>query len=343
MGKRKRVLLVVICVLLVVCGLVTVFFLLGGQGEGGDGFLELDGNIINESHFIYYCTLGYDEAYRLTGVNGEELWSEKIEGKKAEQWIKNHAVELCKRYLIVNRLFDQSGMTLDEDDLNDIETTVYNEWWYYGRLTVYGPMGVDEETYTDIITMEKKSEKLAKYYEDELNVTEDAVKSYLRGNYTSFIYISMYYYNDAGESAIGEYEALCRQVEEGKSVGRLASELAEESSELITVSADPEAGRLDVAVKLGGSGFPDEFLSEMFDAAVGDVIYYDDTANLTYTISERTDILAGNYFLDTYREEITDVLLLERLDAKISGEAGDYQISVSKRNINGLDVRSLYS
>lgn len=340
---KKRWILLIIIAILAVAGSLTAFFLLNDQGGGRDEYLELDGNAIEERHFTYFCTQAYDEAYRLTGVSGEALWSEKIEGKKTEEWIKDYAAELGKQYLIVNKLFDESGMTLDEDDLSDIETTAYNEWWYYGRLSIYGPMGIEEDTYTEIVTMRKKTEKLAKYYEDELDVTEDTVESYLRENYASFIYISMYYYDEAGDSAAEEYEELCKRVEEGKSVGELASELAAEGSELITTSVNSETGQLDVSVKLGGSGFPGGFLNQIFDAAVGDVIYYDDDGNLTYTISERTDIMADSSHLETYRDEITDVLLSEQFGVKISGETGNYQISVNKRNVNGFDVRELYS
>lgn len=350
MTKKKW--LIVICIFLVICGLgaasylfYTGYFDVGG--EGGDGFLDFEGSLIDEAHFTYYCTLGYDEAYRVSGVGGADFWSEKIEGKKADEWIKDYAAELCKRYLIINNLFDRSGLTLSEDDLADIEQTAYNEWWYFGRLTVYGPMGIDEEVYTDIITTEKKAEILAKSYEDELNVSEDSLKTYLSENYTSFVYISMYYYDEEGNSAKGEYETLCDQVEGGKSVAELASELQAEAtktdSKLITTSVDPESERVDVAVRLGGTGFPADFLNDMYNAPVGDVIYYDDENNFTYTISERTDILADGYFLDAYRDEILDVLLLEQFDTKISEESGDHEIGVNKRRINGFDIRSLYS
>lgn len=335
--KKRIVLIVLLIVIIVVAGAI---FLVCNQS---DDFLSLDDYTISKSHYTYYATKAYDEAYK-NSSKSESIWENKIADIDAEQWMKNYATDLCKRYLIVSKMFDDLGLTLDDSDNSEIKSTVYDEWNYRGRLAIYGPIGIDEEIFTDIITVEKKFEKLAIYYKEELDelVSDDDIKLYLTENYASVVYVAMSYQDESGNSSLDQYNTYCQQIKDGKTVQELALELNAPGSNRIVTSIDDEGGRLDFAIQKSGSSFPQQFVSELFEAEIGDIIYFDDTANMIYCICARTNILDSDYYLKYYHDEIKTALLGKHFEDKLDDKTDNYKISISNWNIFRFSIRDLY-
>lgn len=343
MNKKKRMLgITVIAVVLLV--LIVVFCLLF-VGKGNNNiFLKLEDYTVQKSHFTYFSAQSYDEAIKILNVNGKALWDTEIEGKQSEKWMKEHAEALSKRYLSINKMFDDAGLTLDDTELNQIKETVYDEWNYKGRLAIYGPMGVEEEAYKDITTTKIKLQKLVDYQKQELNqqVNDDAIKSYLSKNYASFLFVTESYFDAEGNSTLEEYEAYCKQVRDGKSLEALAKELVEANIDRIKTSIHTETGRIDTATPRTGSSFPLAFVTDLFEAGHGEILYFNDTANMTYNIAMRTDILNDHFYIEKYREEITNALLMENMEEKIRVENETITFNVNTSKIKRLDIKEFY-
>ncbi len=343
--KKKRVWIIILCavVVLAVAGGAFAYFFSRSGGSGSD-YLKLDEFTVKESHFVYFCVRGYDAAYEILGLNGDAMWSAEVEGKQTERWIKDYAVEEGRRYLYVSKLFDELGLTLDETALNEIDEIVYDEWEYSGRLAIYGPMGVHEEDYRDIITYNKKIELLKEHYRDELgnSVTDEMIIDYLSENYLSFAYVTVSYIDVHETSLKDEYDAYCEEVEQGKTVIQLAEELHAEDNSRILTSIDEESGRSDICIPVDGSNFPLPFVEELQAAQTGAPIYFDDTANMTYNIASRTDILADDFYLDANREDIIDALTSNALDEKLNAETGAAEIDVNDGVVNRFDLKAIY-
>ena len=342
MNKNKKLVVALIVAVVIVAGTilgVTLF-----KNSDNDSYLTLDTYKVTEAHYTYYCTKGYDAAYVELGVADASIWDQDIDGMKTEDWIKNYANEQAKRYLVVNKLFNELGLEFTQEEIYAINDEV-NELWTYGGIgNVFEKKGVPQLIYNDIYTTEKRVEKLTEYFASELSqsITEDDIKAYLADNYASVIYFAMSYTNADSESTLEEYEGYCKEVENGKSLEALVKEIDASGNEFVVTSIDSGDGRTDTIITKTGSGFPIEYVDTLFAAENGTVIPYDDTAANIYVLSQRMDILADDYYLEKYRSEITDALLVERYEDKISEETADYDVDIN-RVAKTFDVEKLYS
>lgn len=340
MGKKKMILLVTL--ILGVCLVAGALYWFVFREEDSSWYVQYEEDIIEEDVFLYYAIKGYNAGYAKREDTGGGFWSATVDGVEAEQWVREYAVAQSKRHLFIEKRFDEEGLTLDEQDLEEIADTVYEDYWYNGLRATYGPMGIDEDAYTQIITVEKKTEKLLAHEEDELVplITDDLLAVALEEQYASFIFISMYYYSDEeGTSAEADYQALQARIEAGESVLAIAEAFEEAEYPYVTTSIGAEEGRADLAIAQTNIQFPAAFVKELFGASVGDVFYYDDENRLSYNIAVRTDVLEDDYFLEKYRETLTAELLREQFEENLQTPIESASISVNKRNTRKLDLR----
>ncbi len=341
--KTKIAIIILIVAIIAVIGIVLGITLLGN--DGSDGYMTLDSYAVTDQHYTYFCTLGYDEAYKATGIGDSSIWDTEIDGVKTEKWIKDFAVDEAKRFLVINKMFDDAGLAFTQDELFAIDDKVEEAWLYSGISGAYEKRGITQIVYEDIVTTEEKAEKLAEYYAEELSqsISEDDIKAYLDDNYASVIYFAMSYVNEDSDSTLDEYEGYCKEVENGKSLEKLVNELEASGNKFIVTSAGTDNGRTDTVITRSGSIFPIEYVSTLFDSEVGTVIPFDDTAANIYVLSQRADILADDYYLNLYRDDIVDALLASRYEDKVQDEMDNYSIDSAKMAINSMDLEEMYS
>jgi hypothetical protein len=337
----------IIVTLIVVAVLVVGIFLALKLSENESievEYVSLGESEITRGHYIYFCTRAYDMAYEKTGISDATLFDTDIDGTDATVWMREQAIGQAKRYLAANKMFDDAGLELSEDDLKAIDDAVMDEWYYNGRLSVYGPMGVDELTYTDMITTEKKIERLAEHYSAELEsgLTDEDLSACLTENYASAEYIAINYVNSDNESTLEEYEGYVDEVKNGRPMEELISEIGESGKEYIVTSRDGDSGKDQVVFPKTGSIFPLNFIHELFAADVGDVIAYDDSPNMIYVLAIKTDVLGDGDNLAEYHDEIVDILLSDLFEDRLAGEIETYKFSVNSRNTNNVDIKALY-
>lgn len=342
MKNKKTLIIALIVVAIVVTGVILGIALTRDNDTGS--YLTLDSYKVTEQHYIYYCARGYDAAYVETGIYDSSIWDQKIDGKSTADWIKEYANEQAERYLVVNRLFNELGLEFTQEEINIINDEV-NELWIYGGVgNAYEKLGIEQLIYNDIYTTEKRVEKLAAYFSDELStsISEQDIESYLVDNYASVIYFAMSYTDGDSESTEDEYEAYCKQVENGKSLEELVKEFEADDNEFVVTSIASGNGRTDTVITASGSGFPLDYVKELFAAENGELIPYDDTAGNIYVLSQRMDILADDYYINLYHDEIVDTLLAERLEDKLAVNADGYEIKIH-RAAKRFDVEALYN
>ena len=342
MSKNKKLTIIIAAAaLIVIIGIVLAVLFLGD--DGSDGYMSLDTYKVSDQHYTYFCTKGYDAAYQATGIGDSSLWDAEIDGVKTEKWIKEYAIEEAKRFLVINKMFEEAELSFTQDELFAIDDEVENAWLYTGISRAYEKMGITQLVYEDIVTTEKKAEKLAEYYAEELSqsISEDDIKAYLADNYASVLYFAMSYVNAESDSTLEEYEGYCEEVENGKSLEKLIKELDASGNEFIVTSVG--ADRNDLIITRKGSGYPIEYVDALFSAENGDIVPFDDTAANIYVLSQKLDILADDYYLNLYRDEVVNALLAARYEDKIQDEMDSYTIDSAKMAINGMDLEEMYS
>ena len=84
-----------------------------------------------------------------------------------------------QKYIAVEMEFENLGLSLTDDEIAEIETSMESYWGYYGEF--YSENGIGEESFKDIMTLNYKSSAVfsAYYGEDgSFEVPEDDMLSY---------------------------------------------------------------------------------------------------------------------------------------------------------------------
>ena len=179
-------------------------------GCSDTGFIgTVNGMQIPTGMYIYQLEVaGYSEASsKITEEKGDSLgtaevtvFTETIDGKSADQWLKDYALDKVKRYAAVESLFSEYGLTLpaeDQESVNNYIKSMDNDLGYYAQY-----YGIDESSFSEYYekrgiskdTMRKLSENsykekyvfLHNYDKDGLTpVSDDEIKKYATENYAA--------------------------------------------------------------------------------------------------------------------------------------------------------------
>ncbi len=189
------------------CAVVCAVSLTGCSDTGFIG--TVNGMQIPTGMYIYQLEVaGYGEASsKITEEKGDSLgtaevtvFTETIDGKSADQWLKDYALDKVKRYAAVESLFSEYGLTLsaeDQESVNDYIKSLDNDLGYYAQY-----YGIDESSFSEYYekrgiskdTMRKLSENsykekyvfLHNYDKDGLApVSDDEIKKYAAENYAA--------------------------------------------------------------------------------------------------------------------------------------------------------------
>lgn len=158
----------------------------------------------------------------------EDLFAETIDGVSAEEWIKTETLELVKRYVAVEKLFDSKGLSLSDEERSEIIENVNDNWDsesinYYGFSlsvqTIYGyptlgeyyeSIGIGKDSMKDMeLNALKEDELFIDYFtnDEEAKVSEEEINAYLSDNYANVKYIQVPFKDYAGISLDEEKDA----------------------------------------------------------------------------------------------------------------------------------------
>lgn len=140
-----------------------------------------------------------------TSAEDFDIRKQTIEGIGAEEWIKNKTFELCRQYVATEKMFEEAGLTLSSEDLSEIKAQVNSLWteenmyaqYIFGVDIVgeyYESIGVGQESYSDLMKKDKKSEALFDYYygengiekPDEKEIEAKVLERYFAASYIVF-------------------------------------------------------------------------------------------------------------------------------------------------------------
>ena len=189
------------------CAIVCAASMTGCSDSGYIG--TINGMQIPNGIYIYDLQLtAYNEASsKIKEEKGDSLgtaevtvFTETIDGKPASAWLKDYALERVKRYVAIESLFDEYGLTLSDDDnnsINDYIKSLDNDLGYYAQYygieeSTFGEhfenMGISKDTLRKITENSYKESAvfLHNYDKDGLTpVSEDEINSYATENYAA--------------------------------------------------------------------------------------------------------------------------------------------------------------
>ncbi len=175
--------------------------------------VKVDGETVNSGLYIYYQSQGYSAAgYELMAQDPNYNYYMQLglsyiddpigeEGETVRDYMNEYAMNMCKQYVVVGRLFDQLGLELTEDELSLVDTQVRNLWNNSEDALVKA--GISQDTVEKAIIASLKEEKVFNaYYEvGGLNgTTEEDIQGYLEDNFARIKYITFNFADDATEA-----------------------------------------------------------------------------------------------------------------------------------------------
>ncbi len=189
------------------CAIVCAVSLCGCSDNGYIG--TVNGMQIPTGIYLYNVEFtAYNKASeKITEENGDTegtaevtVFTETIDGKPASTWVKDYALEQVKRYVAIEDLFSQYGLSLSAEDneaINNYIATLDEDLGFYAQY-----YGIEESTFgehyenlgigkSSLRSMTENSYKekyvfLKNYDTDGLtSVTDDEINSYITENYAA--------------------------------------------------------------------------------------------------------------------------------------------------------------
>ncbi len=208
-------------------------------GCADNGYImKVDGMDIKNGVYLYYQQDAYqtanqklNEIYNASSSSGSssssssssssaatsssslDFFTQSIENKSSSDWVKSETLRLIRQFVGVQRMAAEKGVTLDDDDINEINDVIKEMWdtenylyqLYYGFNTLgeyYEQRGISRETMKLLYEVNSLKSKLfmQMYGKDgEKAVADKDILDYIKENYASAQIISIPYNEKNGD------------------------------------------------------------------------------------------------------------------------------------------------
>lgn len=351
--------------------------------------LTIEGEELSAGIYIYYQMAVLGEAQEKLSeeqpdldmsAEGFDITAYSVEDTPISEWVKNKAIEQCRKYVALNKKFDELGLSLTADENSEINDYVNGLWteenmyaqYIYGVDIIgeyYEQYGIGEQSFKNIYAMTYKQDKIfdALYGEGgSLEVSADELKASVIENYALVKYLEI----EDGYDA----EGYCAMLDAGKSFSEMkqeydtAVELAEIEADMAEAEANgeeytgtlpeelvvavSEESELESVIKKDSEEPSADFVSSVFAMNSGDnkVIAEtnettDDDGNsivaYTYYVVSRLDITANEETFENYCDTVLHEMKDDEFDASIEAEAAGLSVTENADAIKRYTVKNL--
>ena len=162
--------------------------------------LTVDGMDIPAGVYIYYANSAYNEATSKLKEEHEDLDTsdEKavkalpLEGKDVTTWIQDKATEQCAEFAVIEKKFDELGLSFDEATQTNLD--MMKEYYWSANQEVMEKNGISADSFYKVMTSSYKSNEIFKHYYavgGENGTTEEEAYNYYKENNIRCEYLSM--------------------------------------------------------------------------------------------------------------------------------------------------------
>lgn len=148
--KLKRLVALLVCLLM-------IFGLSGCVANVYETTATIDGYEISSGLYLMAQFTAYTEAERLVEDAERDVFAQKIEGKNANDWIKDRTEELLLRYVAVRRLCRERDLFIDQTGQQAIEQRLQG---WSAIEPIYTDNGISAMTFQRYLTAEELSRVL---------------------------------------------------------------------------------------------------------------------------------------------------------------------------------------
>lgn len=259
-----------------------VFGLTGCLGNAYEDVAVIDGTKISSGLYLMAQYNAYNEAKYKEGVDPEKnLWSQKVEGKNAVDWVRQRTEEILRRFVYVRRMCREKGITIDETSQQNLDQL--NQYWPYLE-DMYKQNGIAQTTAYRLMSTDELSRQLfeAMYAEGgELAVPDSELKTEYGEKFAHLQIISVPLNSsvdgeDVRDEVLAAVDGLLEQLRGGKTMEEIAGKDLAKVYEILQRPYDPETGAdsiFDSHIAYQPANYDtysEEFLASLKEQKVGD-------------------------------------------------------------------------
>lgn len=174
---------------------------LGGCSQNVNYAMEVDGEKIAAGLYILYSGQALNDAEAKlrednpdlnTSAEGFSYYDQKIGDLSFGDYVKQEAVNYCKRYIAVERLFDELNIPVEKDERENLNDSINSQWDY------------DVSGWSSTLTYLGKHKTLGSYYES-IGVSKSSLREFMTNSYKASK-IFTYYYGEGGIEEVSKVE-----------------------------------------------------------------------------------------------------------------------------------------
>lgn len=177
-----------ICLVLV----MTVSFSACLQGRYLQTVVSLDKEKISAGLYLAFLLESYNNARNKRDNEDQNVFDTEIDGKKAEEWIKDEAIRSAKLALLLPREAGDKKLVLASNELQDIDKQAKQQYAFF--KTYYTRNGIGEQSLKNILSIQKLSDSLFTtiYGSSGLTPVPDAeVDKFFKEHFSKIQYVAL--------------------------------------------------------------------------------------------------------------------------------------------------------
>ncbi len=358
----------------VLCGALALTACSCGNSAGTA--LTIDGTDIPAGIYISFQMDALSEAQSVLAEEQPDLdmtaedfdfKAQTIEGKNAEEWVKDKTVELCRSYIAADRAFDEYGLSLTAEQKAEINQYVNSAWeeeniyaqYIYGYDTIgayYESNGVGKNSFKEIQTLYYKQEAIFDHlYKEggELAVPAEEIKAKILSDYALVLsfevdpaygkaqdYVDMLNGGTAFtevKQAYDKAEAVAEIEEAMKEAEEAGEEYDGTLPEEVEVAVS-EQSALQNVVNINDTTPSESYVKDVFAMANGEnkliTVNEETTAAdgttstaVSYYVVQRLDISADAELMEQYSDTVLYDMKSEELEESLNTKGAAYSLT----------------
>lgn len=198
-------------------------------GCGDNGYLmTVDGMSIRNGVYLSFQqsaissanTKYKEENVTASSTESVDIFEQTVEGKSVPEWIKEKTLDEVCRFVAVQRLCENYGISLTDEEIANINKNIQTSWdqsdmyvqYIYGVNSMgeyYESLGISIDSLKEISKANALSDKLFLHYFDKdgsIPVSDEELNKYITENYAAVKMLSMSYENYKGEELESDEE-----------------------------------------------------------------------------------------------------------------------------------------
>ena len=325
----------------------------------------IDGVTVPAGVYILYSGYAHSDAQSKlaeeqpdldTGAEGFDYYDQTVSGMSFGDYVKQETLNYCKKYVAVNRMFDELGIEIDATDQENVTDTINDQWdfsvsdwssmvpYLKGFSTLgdyYQSFGVAKSSYREVMMGSYKQSEIFDYYYGEGGIEEvskDEIKKYVGDNYTLARYISISLTNDEGdviedEAELKVLEELANGYVDDLNGGVSYTEVYEKYEKYISSGKeeedeeehDHEDSDFDRIIAKTAVSPSEEFVEALFKQEIGTAALF--KADTYYYVVQRLDITENEEYVDDYAATALEELRGDDMDGVFEAKYAGYSVT----------------